>query len=63
LQKVYDSLLNWSESKNKMAVNWIATAFTFVSKNPMEYRPNGTQTKPKDVDTWTNFVQDVSSRI
>ena len=62
-RKIYDAILNWSEAGNKTKVNWIATAFNFVNDNPNKYRPDGQKDKPKDVESWNLFHDDVINRI
>lgn len=52
--KLFHSVKNWSESGAKKKVNWMATAYTFVSKNPDEYRPDNYNGNPKDKQ-WVDF--------
>lgn len=52
--KLFHSVKNWSESNAKKRVNWMATAYTFVSKNPDEYRPDNYNGNPKDKQ-WIDF--------
>lgn len=62
-RKIYNKILNWSNSRSNMRVDWIAVSYTFVSDNPNKYRPDDQKEKPKDVESWNLFHNDVIDRI